>query len=142
MSAWAEFCEWRRLAGLPQIRHDEDMTLFAQGKARWQAERGLDGGHDGPGCPSGWREGTAKAAKSWGWLTCCQEEDAAYGGAGMCVGRDGERHMVLVLRGGTGRPLIPRRRIPVFKTAHLSPNPPSVSEVWRPYRWGNPFRFK
>jgi len=123
MSAWSEFCEWRRLVGLPQIEHDQEMTNFAQRKANWRAYRESPDGHDGPDPEPGWREGTAAAKPVWGWLTCAQEEDADFGGAGMCVAKNGDRYMVLVLRGGTGEALIPRQNIPIHDTSYLTPNP-------------------
>jgi hypothetical protein len=123
MSGWTEFCKWRELVGLPQVKEDADMTKFATRKACYRAFHRLKDGHDGPECPPGWREGTAAAKPTWGWLTCCQEEDAEYGGAGMCVAKNGDRYMVLVLRGGTGEALIPRDNIPIHDTSHLTPNP-------------------
>ena len=117
---WAEFCEWRRRMGLPQVQQDPAMMAFAQNKANYQASR-LISGHAGPRTPAGWREGTGNAAASWGWLTCCMEEDARFGGAGMAYGRDGQRYMVLVVRGGSGRALVRRRNLPTFNTSHLTP---------------------
>ena len=117
---WAEFCEWRRRMGLPQVQQDPQMMAFAQQKANYQASR-LISGHAGPRVRPGWREGTGNATASWGWLTCCMEEDAQYGGAGMAYGMDGQRYMVLVLRGGSGRALRRRQNLPTFNTSHLSP---------------------
>lgn len=121
---WDEFCEWRRRVGLPQIKEDPAMTKWAQNKANYRAFHRLKNGHQGPTTPAGWREGTGEATSMWGWLTCCQEEDAVYGGAGMCVGWDGERYMCLVLRGGSGRSLLGRRNnIPIHDTSRLTARP-------------------
>lgn len=118
-----EVNEWRRRAGLPAYREDPEMTKFAMMKARYRAERGLKNGHQGPQPPAGWHEGTGEASGHWGWLTCEMECDFQYAGAGMCVGHDGERYMVLVCRGGSGRPLISRQQVPVHNTSHLTPAP-------------------
>lgn len=122
--AWDEFSEWRRQCGLPQVKEDPAMTKWAQAKANYRAFHRLKNGHQGPRNPAGWREGTGEAKPVWGWLTCCQEEDAAYGGAGMCVGLDGDRYMVLVLRGGNGRCLLRSRNdIPIHNTSRLTTRP-------------------
>ena len=126
--AWDEFCAWRRMAGLPQLAEDPSMTAFAMHKARYRAERGLRRGHAGPRLRAGWHEGTAEWRPSMGFGACYREHDFRYGGAGMCVGRDGRRYMVLVVRGGSGRSLMRRSR-PTFNTAHLTPNPPRVGQV-------------
>ncbi|MDM4015169.1 CAP domain-containing protein [Roseiconus lacunae] len=118
--AFDEVNAWRRGAGLPQIAEDPAMTAFAQKKAEYRAARGLKNGHQGPSVPAGWTEGCGEATASWGWLTCATECDFQYGGAGIAIGRDGERYMVFVGRGGSGRALINPNRYPIIKTAHLS----------------------
>ena len=100
------------------------MAKFAQEKANYRAYYRLKNGHQGPQPIAGWREGTGEARSVWGWLTCCQEESAAYGGAGMCVGLDGDRYMVLVLRGGSGRCLLrSRNNVPIYDTSRLTAKP-------------------
>ena len=128
-SGMDEVNEWRRRVGLPTFIEDPAMTRFAEYKARFRAERGLKDGHAGPrpSDPS-WREGTGEAEAWFGWLTCVMEESATHAGAGMCVGHDGERYMVLYVRGGTGQALIPRHNIPTHRTSYLTPNPPSVHD--------------
>ena len=121
--AWDEFCEWRRRVGLPQVQKDPAMMKFAQDKANYRAYYGLQNGHQGPKQPYSWREGTGEATATWGFLTCCMEEDATHGGAGLCIGKDGQRYMVLVLRGGSGQALISRHQIPVHNTSYLTPKP-------------------
>lgn len=121
--AFDEVNAWRRGAGLPQLMEDPAMTKFAQAKAQYRAARGLKDGHQGPSVPSGWTEGCGEAKASWGWLTCATECDFQYAGAGVAMGADGERYMVFVGRGGSGRALIDPNRYPIIKTSHLTPAP-------------------
>lgn len=121
-----EVNEWRRRSGLRPFVEDPEMTRFAMMKAQYRAERGLKNGHQGPRPPAGWHEGTGEATASWGWLTCEMEADFQYAGAGICIGRDGERYMVLVCRGGSGSALRSRQNAPVHDTSYLTPNPPRV----------------
>ena len=125
--AWDEVCEWRRRARLPAMKEDPALTKFAMMKARYRAERGLQNGHQGPRWPKGCTEGTGEAKAMWGWLTCVTETDAKVGGAGMCIGRDGQRYMVLVVKGHR-RSLIDPHRYPIFDTSRLSPHPPRVGD--------------
>lgn len=124
----AEVNEWRRRTGLPTFTEDPQMTAFAQAKARYRAERGLQNGHQGPNPPAGWHEGTGEATSTWGWLTCEMESDFKVAGAGVCVAADGTRYMVLVCRNGSGRALVSRNNTPVHRTSHLTPNPPRVGD--------------
>ncbi|MCA9133676.1 MAG: hypothetical protein KDA45_10995 [Planctomycetales bacterium] len=121
-----EVNEWRRRSGLRPFIEDPEMTKFADMKARYRALRRLQNGHQGPQAPAGWHEGTGEATADWGWLTCEMESDYQYAGAAVCLGSDGQRYMVLVCRGGSGRPLLSRNNAPVHRTAHLTPNPPRV----------------
>jgi hypothetical protein len=125
-TGWNEFCAWREIVGLPRVEYDKNMAAYAQIKAEQRARERLKDGHDGHPCPPSWREGTGEAKPMWGWLTCCQEEDAEYGGCGMCVGLDEDRYMVLLLRGGTGKALIPRDNIPIHDTSSMNPDPPRI----------------
>jgi hypothetical protein len=127
--AMDEVNEWRKLCGLPPLIEDPAMTKFAAMKARYRAQRNLRNGHQGPRPPAGWREGTGEAYAVWGWLTCETESDFKYAGAGICVGADGTRFMVLVCRGGSGRALLPRQNSPVHNTSHLTRNPPRVGKT-------------
>jgi hypothetical protein len=121
-----EVNEWRRRTGLPLFIEDPEMTKFAQMKARHRAENNLRNGHQGPKPPARWHEGTGEASSLWGWLTCEMECDFTYAGAGLCVGKDGTRYMVLVCRGGSSRPFISRRSVPVHSTSHLTPKPARI----------------
>jgi hypothetical protein len=124
-----EVNEWRKRSGMRPFVEDPAMTKFAQMKAEYRAARQLRNGHQGPKPPAGWHEGTGEATADWGWLTCEMECDFQYAGAALCVGRDGQRYMVLVCRGGSGRPLISRQKVPVHNTSHLSPSPARVGEA-------------
>ncbi len=125
----AEVNEWRRRCGLPPFLEDPTLTEFALAKARYRAERNLRDGHRGPKPAATWHEGTGEASPSWGWLTCEMESDFKYAGAGVCVGSDGTRYMVLVCREGSGRALLARQNAPVHNTSYLTPNPPRVGSL-------------
>ena len=114
---------FRKTHGLRPFEHDPALTTFAQHKAEYRAARMLKNGHQGPQNPAGTTEGTAEAIPMWGWLSCAMEEDWKYAGAGVAIGGDGERYMVLVVREGSGAALRGRSLRPV-STAHLTPDPP------------------
>jgi hypothetical protein len=119
---------WRSRNGLRPLREDPLLTRFAQRKAVYRAARMLKNGHQGEACPADCREGTGEAQPQWGWLTCVMEEDATHGGAGVAIGEDGERYMVLVVRGGSGS--APRgRNVRPLATAHLTPDAPVVQRL-------------
>ena len=121
---------FRTTHGLRPFKHDAQLTKFAQMKAEFRAARMLKHGHQGPQNPSGTVEGTAEAAAMWGWLSCSMEEDWEYAGAGVAIGGDGERYMVLVVRDGTGSATRGRSLRPV-PTAHLTPHPPRFNRQGR-----------
>ena len=114
---------FRTTHGLRPFKHDPQLTAFAQMKAEYRAARMLKNGHQGPQNPPGTGEGTAEATATWGWLSCSMEEDWENAGAGVAIGGDGERYMVLVVRGGSGAARRGRSLRPV-PTAHLTPDPP------------------
>ena len=124
-----EVNEWRRRTGLPPCNEDPQMTKFAEMKAKYRAEHDLRDGHQGPKPPAAWHEGTGEASRRWGWLTCEMECDFKYAGAGLCVGKDGTRYMVLVARGGSSKALVSRHNAPVHNTSHLTPNPPRIGDL-------------
>ena len=114
---------WRSRVGLRAFREDPQLTAFAQTKAEYRAKRLLQNGHQGPRWPAGTREGTGETNESWGcWNTCVMEETGDTAGAGVARGRDGQRYMVLVVRGGGAAPI--GRNIRWVRTFHLTPNPP------------------
>lgn len=121
---------FRTTHGLRPFKHDTQLSAFAQMKAEYRAARMLKHGHQGPPNPPGTGEGTAEATPMWGWLSCSMEEDWEYAGAGIAIGGDGERYMVLVVRGGSGAATRGRNLRPV-PTAHLTPNPPRFDRFGR-----------
>ena len=125
-AALGEVNLWRIKNGLPPLVEDKELTLFAQHKAEYRAARLLKDSHEGPHHPEGCREGTGEAHPSWGWLTCVMEESGKYAGAGVAIGTDGERYMVLVVRGSKG--YAPRgRRVKPMSTAYLTPDAPVIA---------------
>ena len=131
-TAMEELNYWRTQNGLPALKEDKELTKFAQNKAEWRAQRLAQNGHQGPSCPGGCREGCGEATSTWGWLTCCQEETGTYAGAGVAIGRDGQRYMVLVMRGTHGSTPKGRQiggrgaRMRIIDTSHLTPDAPRV----------------
>lgn len=135
-TAIEEVNHWRAKNGLPAFREVEWMTQFAQHKAEWRAARLAKNGHQGPGVPPGCREGCGEARPEWGWLTCCQEETGAYAGAGVAIGADGERYMVLIVQGTSGsaprgRSMGGGGRLRVIDTSPLTPDAPVVDRLRR-----------
>ena len=127
-SALEEVNLWRSKNGLPAFKEDKKLTAAAQHKAEYRAARLLKDGHDGPECPAGCREGTGEAKPEWGWLTCVMEETGTYAGAGVAIGADGERYMVLIVRGIHGH--APNgRQVRPLRTAHLTPDAPRIERV-------------
>jgi hypothetical protein len=133
--AFEEVNEWRRRTGLPAFKMDKKMMEFARTKARFRALNDLRDSHTGPRnlpLPAGWCEGTGEATPEWGILTCCLEEDHIFIGAHVVVNSTtGLRYMVLVLRGGSCRALIPRNNIPTYNTSYLTPKPETVKGIKR-----------
>jgi hypothetical protein len=128
-SALEELNFWRTRNGLPAFQEDKTLTAAAQHKAEYRAARLLKDGHDGPTCPAGCREGTGEARPEWGWLTCVMEESGTHAGAGVAIGADGERYMVLLVRGTQGHASSGRQVRPL-RTAHLTPDAPRIDRVW------------
>lgn len=126
MSAIEEVNFWREQNDLPAFHEDRELTEFAQMKAEYRALRGLKNGHQGPQNPWGTVEGTGEATPDWGWLTCAMEDSSQCAGAGICIGWDRERYMVLVIK-PPGRPLISHVR--PIDTSFLTPNPPNVRDL-------------
>ena len=120
---------WRTKNGLTPFMEDKSLTRFAQRKAEYRAARLMKDGHQGPRCPPGCREGTGEARARWGWLTCVMEETGKYAGAGVAIGADGERYMVLIVRGTSGNAPIGRKVRPL-STAHLTPNAPKIRRIY------------
>ena len=131
-TAMKEVNYWRTHNGLKPLKEVEWMSKFAQRKAEWRAARLAKNGHQGPACPAGCRDGTGEATADWGWLTCCQEESGAWAGAGVAIGADGERYMVLIIHGSHGS--TPRGRsiggrgsgMRIINTSRLTPDAPRI----------------
>ncbi len=124
---------WRkhnRHGRLPAFVEDKALTKFAQRKAEFRAARGLKDGHQGLKPPDGCREGTAEALPMFGWISCCMEETGRYAGAGVAIGDDGERYMVLVVRGKGYAPFGRKNRM-CIPTAHMTPDAPRVHRIKR-----------
>ncbi len=136
-TAMQEVNHWRKANGLPELKEVPWITKFAQQKAEWRAARLAQNGHQGPACPAGCREGTGEATPSWGWLTCCQEETGKWAGAGVAIGADGQRYMVLVIHGTQGTASRGRQiggggsRLRIINTSSLTPDAPVMPRVRR-----------
>ncbi|MEQ8848095.1 hypothetical protein [Botrimarina sp.] len=131
-----EVNHWRQKNGLPAFREVPWMTEFAQRKAEWRAARLAQNGHQGPPVPAGCREGCGEARPEWGWLTCCQEESGTYAGAGVALGADGQRYMVLIVQGASGsaprgRTMGGGGRLRVIDTSAMTPNAPVMHRLRR-----------
>lgn len=135
-TAMKEVNHWRTQNGLPPLKEVPWMTKFAQKKAEWRAARLAQNGHQGPACPAGCREGTGEATPSWGWLTCCQEESGKWAGAGVAIGADGQRYMVLIIHGTRGTAPMGRQiggggRMRIINTSSLTPDAPKMQRIRR-----------
>ena len=136
-TAMEEVNRWRSLNGLPAFKEVPWMTEFAQKKAEWRAARLAQNGHQGPPCPAGCREGCGEARSEWGWLTCCQEESGKWAGAGVAIGADGQRYMVLIIHGTNGS--APRGRqiggrgssLRIINTSRLTADAPKIARLRR-----------
>lgn len=133
-SAMDEVNHWRTQNGLRPFVESPELTRFAQEKAEWRAARLAQNGHQGPPCPAGCREGCGEATPEWGWLTCCQEESGEVAGAGVAIGSDGQRYMVLVVRGTNGS--APRGRriggggsLRIINTSNMTPDAPVMPRL-------------
>jgi len=116
---------WRSKNGLKPFIEVHWMTDFCQKKAEYRAARGLKDNHAGKRCPAGCIEGCAESTPDWGWHTCCTEESGRFAGAGVAIGEDGERYMVLLVWGKGGN----RRNIRPLKTAHLTKDAPIIKRI-------------
>ena len=119
---------WRSKNGLKPFVEVPWMTAFCQKKAEYRAARGLKDNHAGKKCPAGCIEGCAESLPMFGWHTCCTEESGRYAGAGVAIGEDGERYMVLLVWGQGGN----RRKMWPLKTAHLTTDAPRIKRIaWK-----------
>lgn len=95
---------YRAKKGLPPFQHDPQLTIAAKRAAETRASH-LWAGHlqsDFACLPPG---ATADAAgcgaleDSWGWATCCMDDNYSHAGAAWVRGSDGKRYMHLFVRG-------------------------------------------
>ena len=96
---------YRAKRGLPPFKHDAQLTIAAKRAAETRAKALWDGhlSNDFACLPSG---ATADAAgcgaleDSWGWGTCCMDDNYSHAGAAWVRGSDGKRYMHLFVRNG------------------------------------------
>lgn len=101
--ALAEVNTWRARRGLRAFIHDPGLTQAASACAQVRAARRIEGHlpNDFAYLPAGTTASSAgcgAASPSWGWLTCCMEENYTYAGAAWVWGSDGQRYMHLFVR--------------------------------------------
>lgn len=128
----AEVNAQRARAGLPPLTPDAEFQRFAQGKAEWQAARGIClsngfNGHEGPAVPTRGAEGTGHASHDWGWVTCRMWTRGSWpAGAGLAIGTDGKRYMCLVIRCPQNTP--EGRGVMLKDTSRMS-NPSTIGRI-------------
>lgn len=96
---------YRAKRGLPPFKHDPQLTIAAKRAAETRAKALWDGhlSNDFACLPAGV---TADAAgcgaleDSWGWGTCCMDDNYSHAGAAWVRGSDGRRFMHLFVRHG------------------------------------------
>lgn len=99
--ALAEVNEYRAKRGLAPFKHDAALTEAALKAAKQRASRGIHGHlpeSDFTCLPAGAHADAAGCGAlddSWGWGTCCMDENYAYAGAAWIRGSDGRRYMHL-----------------------------------------------
>lgn len=96
---------YRAKRGLPPFKHDPQLTIAAKRAAETRAKALWDGhlSNDFACLPTG---ATADAAgcgaleDSFGWGTCCMDDNYSHAGAAWVRGSDGKRYMHLFVRNG------------------------------------------
>lgn len=96
---------YRAKRGLPPFKHDPQLTIAAKRAAETRAKALWDGhlSNDFACLPTG---ATADAAgcgaleDSFGWGTCCMDDNYSHAGAAWVRGSDGRRFMHLFVRNG------------------------------------------
>lgn len=97
---------YRVKKGLPPFQHDPQLTQAAKLAAETRAKY-LWAGHlqsDFACLPSGASAdaaGCGALEDSWGWATCCQDDNYSHAGAAWVRGSDGRRFMHLFVRNET-----------------------------------------
>jgi len=101
---------YRAKRGLPPFQRDELLTQAAQKAASIRASK-LIAGHlnsDFDCLPPGAQAdaaGCGALEDSWGWGTCCSDENYAHAGAAWVRGSDGKRYMHLFVRSAGSTPV-------------------------------------
>jgi len=100
-----EVNEYRAKRGLPPFKHDAGLTAAAKKAAKLRATNGI-AGHlysDFACLPAGTRAdaaGCGALEDSWGWGTCCMNDNYSHAGAAWQRGADGKRYMHLFVSHG------------------------------------------
>jgi len=108
--ALAEVNEYRAKRGLPPFQHDPLLTQAALKAATLRASRGIHGHLESdfaclPPGASADAAGCGALEDSWGWGTCCTEDNYSHAGAAWVRGADGRRYMHLFVRNQGNAPL-------------------------------------
>ncbi len=102
--ALAEVNAYRAKRGLPPFQHDPQLTKAALTAATKRAARGIHGHlpeSDFTCLPAGASAdaaGCGALEDSWGWGTCCMDDNYSHAGAAWVRGADGLRYMHLFVR--------------------------------------------
>lgn len=102
--ALTEVNEYRARRGLPAFLPDPLLNQAAKACAKQRAARGIHGHlpeSDFSYLPSGGNASSAGCGAledSWGWGTCCMNDNYTYAGAAWYRGADGRRYMHLFVR--------------------------------------------
>lgn len=103
-NALDEVNAYRAKKGLPPFQHDPQLTIAAKRAAETRAKH-LWAGHlqsDFACLPPGATADSAGCGAledSWGWATCCMDDNYSHAGAAWVRGSDGKRYMHLFVRG-------------------------------------------
>jgi len=101
-----EVNSYRAKRGLPAFQHDPQLTIAAKRAAETRAKH-LWNGHltnDFACLPPGASAdaaGCGALEDSWGWGTCCMDDNYSHAGAAWVRGSDGKRYMHLFVRNGS-----------------------------------------
>lgn len=102
--ALAEVNSYRAKRGLAPFKHDSQLTQAAYEAAKRRASRGIHGHlpeSDFSCLPAGANADAAGCAAlddSWGWQSCCADDNYSHAGAAWVRGSDGRRYMHLFVR--------------------------------------------
>lgn len=102
-SALDEVNATRAARRLPPFKFDANLTLAAEGCAKYRAANLIEGHtrNDFAYLPAGVfapAAGCAAWPPQYGWGACCTYENWTYAGAAIVIGRDGKRYMHIFVR--------------------------------------------